>query len=88
MTILADSALAPSEPTVSQELAALAAEYSQWRFWNSDCGRHYAVIRTRYSGFTVYALDPASLRQEIAEASWALEHLSARDERRAAAVAA
>ena len=88
MTIATSAPLSAAEPTLSQEIAALKADYPDWHFWDSDGRRHYAVKRTRYSGFTVFALDPVSLRQELGEAVWALEHLSARDERRAAAVAA
>lgn len=88
MTIATSAPLSAAEPTLSQEIAALKADYPDWHFWDSDGRRHYAVKRTRHSGFTVYALDPPNLRQAIEEASYDLEHLNARDERRASAVAA
>ena len=59
-----------SEPKLSEELAAIAAEHPRpgCHIWESDCGRHYAVISVRNYSITVYALDPTVLSREIAEA--------------------
>ena len=84
MTTIAPSAPG-AEPTLSEELAAIAADYPEWHLWDSNCRRHYAVHQTRHSGYTVFALDPPNLRQELGEATHALECLTARDERRAGA---
>ena len=73
MTTIAPSAPTAAEPTLSEELAVLAADFPQWHLWDSDGRRHYAVHQTRNSGYTVFALDPPSLRQELGEATHALE---------------
>ena len=67
------------------ELAVIAAEFPQWHLWDSDGGFHYAVKRTRHSGFTVFAADTAGLREAIVEADRDLARMPARDERRAVA---